>query len=173
MEYINKGNEISSVQDVPPRSPLPVKSYTRYIQNYGRSRPKHRIGSDHQLWEPYTNIMFFAFSHHKEWNLTLSKSWIIGVSTLLKILLLRSPHISHTHTGAKAVEGTSGVTLMNLYNVWIVRNDLLSWGGPYQTHQSTPWHAAITTRIHHNGGTNGALTPRDRSQTHMYLPRPV
>ena len=49
MGYINKGDEISSVQDVPPRTPLPDKSYTRYIQDYGQSRPKHRIGSDHQL----------------------------------------------------------------------------------------------------------------------------
>jgi len=49
MEYINKGDVISSVQDVTPRTPLPTKSHTRYIQDYGQSRPKHRIGSDHQL----------------------------------------------------------------------------------------------------------------------------
>jgi len=49
MGYINKGDVISSVQDVPPRTPLPKKSHTRYIQDYGQSRPKHRIGSDHQL----------------------------------------------------------------------------------------------------------------------------
>jgi len=49
MEYINKGDVISSVQDVPPGTPLPTKSHTRYIQDYGQLRPKQRIGSDHQL----------------------------------------------------------------------------------------------------------------------------
>jgi len=96
MGYINKGDVISSVQDVPTRTPQPNKCHTRYLQNYGQSRPKHRIGSDHQLWVPYTNVVFLAFSHHKEWKFTLSKSCKIGVSTLLKIRLLRSPHISHT-----------------------------------------------------------------------------
>ena len=33
MEYINKGDVISSVQNVPPRTPLPTKSHTRYIQD--------------------------------------------------------------------------------------------------------------------------------------------
>jgi len=96
MEYINTGDVNPSVQGIPTRTPQTKSSHTQYLQNYGQPRPKHRIGSDHQLWVPYTNVEFLAFSHHKEWNFTLSKSYAIGVSTLLKILLLRSPHISHT-----------------------------------------------------------------------------
>jgi len=49
MGYINKGDVVSSVQGVPTRTPQPNKCHTRYLQNYGQSRPKHRIGSDHQL----------------------------------------------------------------------------------------------------------------------------
>jgi len=49
MEYINTGGINPSVQGVPTRTPQTKSSHTEYLQNYGQSRPKHRIGSDHQL----------------------------------------------------------------------------------------------------------------------------
>jgi len=49
MGYIKKDDVVSSVQGVPTRTPQPNKCHTIYLQNYGQSRPKHRIGSDHQL----------------------------------------------------------------------------------------------------------------------------
>jgi len=49
MEYINIDGENSSVQGVPTRTPQSNKSHTKYLQDYGQSRPKQRIGSDHQL----------------------------------------------------------------------------------------------------------------------------
>jgi len=57
------------IKKPPQKNKVSYKIYTRIK---GQSIPKQIKGSDHHLREPHTNVALLAFSHHNEWNLTLS-----------------------------------------------------------------------------------------------------
>jgi len=70
MEYINYGGENSSVQSVPEDTPQTTNKHTMYLQEQRSVDNQQSKGSDHHLWEPYTNVVLFAFNHQNEWILT-------------------------------------------------------------------------------------------------------
>jgi len=63
MEYINNKGVTPLALGVLKRPLHKTKSHNNNYRNKGQSRPRQNIGSNHQLWEPYTNVALLTLSH--------------------------------------------------------------------------------------------------------------